>query len=68
MAQRIIAIEEAGAVTPQVTHASQIPVHARVTESSLYLGPGRRGQIIYHRAGDEINKDMTGQQPETIVW
>jgi hypothetical protein len=68
MAERIIALEEAGAMTTPVTHASQIPAHVRITESSLYFGPGRQGQIIFHRAGDEINRDLVNQQFENIVW
>lgn len=68
MAERIILIEEAGATTTQVTHASQIPSHARITESSVYFGPGRQGRLIYHRAGDEMNRDLIEQQSEHIVW
>lgn len=68
MAERIIYIEEAAATTTLVTHASQVPAHARITESSLYFGPGRQGRIIYHRAGDETNKDSVERQFENIVW
>jgi hemin uptake protein HemP len=68
MAERIILIEEAGATTTQITHASQIPAHARILESSVYFGPGRQGKLIYHRAGDEMNRNLIEQQSEHIVW
>jgi len=50
VAERIIAIEEAGAGVAVVAAASQIPEHARVCELDKFFGAGRQGRIKYRKS------------------
>jgi hypothetical protein len=62
VAERIIAIEEAGAGVAVVTAASQIPEHARVCELDTFFGAGRQGRIKYRKS----NLGSTNQVDDEI--
>ena len=52
VAERIIAIEEAGADVAVVTEANQIPESARVRELDVKFGSGRKGRIRYTKSAE----------------
>lgn len=68
IARRLISIEESGAIGSPITHASQIPAHARVAESEIYTGYGREGKIGYRLGLVPADSPIEEAKLEGFAW
>lgn len=66
VAERIIAIEEEGAISHPVLYASQIPEHARIRDLGTKFGIDRQGLIRYTKSVDCVGPD--DKYEELLEW